>query len=417
VSGYLISGQDTLTSIYHGDCLDILPQLPYVVDAVVTDPPYGLEFMGKDWDHGVPGVVFWEAIMGVMKPGAHLLAFGGTRTHHRLTVAIEDAGFEIRDCLMWVYGSGFPKSLDVSKAIDKAAGADRKKVPVGSPVKRMIPGADQDHTGSWIKDNGRIFQPGVEISTTDAAKQWEGWGTALKPAWEPIILARKPLGKGMTVAANVLEYGTGGLNVNGCRIETYENLGGGAYADKGNRQDLPGGQRSDAAAGMMAPKKTTGKEYNQPQGRWPANLIHDGSDEVVELFPYTGKAGNIKDSVITEKSYFGKGTNDSYNTAMKIPGDMGGSAARFFYCAKASKKDRSESNNHPTVKPLQLMRYLCRLITPPSGLILDPFSGSGSTLIAARNEGFDSIGIDTEEDYCSIARDRLMQTGDEIVRL
>jgi len=381
-----------ITSIYNGDCRDVLPTLD-LVDAVVTDPPYGLSFMGKGWDRGIPGVEFWEAVMGAMKPGAHLLAFGGTRTFHRLTCAIEDAGFEIRDCLMWVYGSGFPKSLDVSKAIDKSTKTEREvvgsyKARGFSEVSPTEDGRNQWAAGEVIDKVGHRTVP-----ATDAAKEWEGWGTALKPAWEPIILARKPL-EG-TVANNVLEHGVGGLNIDGCRVGTdviQTHGSGDKYAN------LKTGQ-SDGVG-----------EYQNHQGRWPANLIHDGSDEVVELFPNTApsKATPRNNGEFKSQSKGAETAHVTYGHSDR------GSAARFFYCAKASKKDRGEGNNHATVKPTELMRYLCRLITPPSGVILDPFMGSGSTLVAAQSEGlsndsyaFNSIGIDIDESYCEIAVRRL----------
>jgi len=360
----------------------------------VTDPPYGLSFMGKRWDYDVPAVEVWQECLRVLKPGGHLLAFAGTRTQHRMAVRIEDAGFEIRDMIAWVYGSGFPKSHDISKAIDKAAGAERKKIPVGDPVKRMIPGADQDKTGSWIKDNGREYQPGVEIPATEAAKQWQGWGTALKPAFEPVTMARKPFAS--TVAANVLEHGTGGLNVDGCRVAT----DGERPAGSGNRLG------SGNAYQLKDYVSKNGGNQTPELGRWPANFIHDGSEEATGLL---------------------------------------GDAARFFYCAKASKADRdagldafnskasssmpgrrnpenaewdtgndvtsrfvtNRKNVHPTVKPTDLMRYLCRLVTPPNGTILDPFTGSGSTGKAAMLEGFQFIGIEREAEYCEIARARI----------
>jgi len=302
---------DYLDKIICGDCLDVMASMPESsVDSIVTDPPYGLSFMGKDWDHGVPGEAFWREALRVAKPGAHLLAFGGTRTHHRLMCAIEDAGWEIRDCLGWLYGSGFPKSLDVSKAIDKMAGAER----------------------------------------AHEAIQWQGWGTALKPAWEPIVLARKPLIG--TVAQNVLEHGTGALNIDGCRVGTEDKLSIGSNKHNGNAINF----------GMKDNKEA---QSQHPQGRFPANLIHDGSDEVEAVFPKN--------------------------------------ASRFFYCAKASKSERGEGNNHPTVKPLALMRYLCRLVTPPDGVVLDPFCGSGSTLVGALQEGFRYIGIEKDPDYVNIA--------------
>ena len=367
--------------VYHGDCREVMATLdPESVDAIVSDPPYGLSFMGKGWDHGVPGVEFWAEALRVAKPGAHLLAFGGTRTYHRLACAIEDAGWEIRDCVMWVYGSGFPKSHDVSKAIDKAAGAERETV--GPKV--YAGGHVQNHSG--IAHGGSYCgfdHSGTTMATapaTDAARQWSGWGTALKPAWEPIIVARKPLAG--TVAENVLTYGTGGINVDGCRVGAEQTV---TLRSGSMGKGIYGG---DARVGSFA----------NPPGRWPANLIHDGSEEVVGLT---------------------------------------GSAARFFYCAKASKADRDEGceglplrkegtwggeeddlsegkkkihpsrNHHPTVKPTALMRYLCRLVTPPGGLVLDPFTGSGSTGKAAILEGFRFIGIEREAEYVEIAKARI----------
>ena len=353
-------------AIHHGDCLDVLSTVE-PVDAVITDPPYGLSFMGKDWDHGVPGAA-WSLVLGAMKPGAHLLAFGSTRTHHRLMCAIEDAGFEIRDCVMWVYASGFPKSLDVSKAIDKAARVEREKILV--PTKA---GNHPEQAGDIAL--GATGMTDISKPVTDAAKQWDGWGTALKPAWEPIIVARKPL-EG-TVAKNVLKHGTGGLNIDDCRV-------------------------------------------GSDPGRWPANLIHDGSEEVLEPFPKskdgTAVGGKGKaSSIYGTKCDRSGGSDQGYGGA--------GSAARFFYCAKASGTDRGNetlaalplfdiseetfSNEHPTVKPIALMRYLCRLVTPPGGVILDPFAGSGSTLIAAKAEGFKAVGIELEKQYCEIAVRRL----------
>ena len=373
--------------LFHGDCRKVLPQLSDV-DAVVTDPPYGLSFMGKGWDHGVPGVEFWEGVLGAMKPGAHLLAFGGTRTFHRLACAIEDAGFEIRDCVMWVYGTGFPKSLDVGEAIDKAAGAER---PREKAQQRINPSNAISKSG-FGKDG---WSPQTKDAQTDAAKQWDGWGTALKPAWEPIILARKPLGG--TVAANVLEHGVGGLNVDGCRVGT----DGGTT--RGDGEGYKGTSFDCGNFGVVDLKK----------GRWPANVIHDGSEEAVELFPQTapgksgGKAGWQKGGYVGGK--YEPIARTGYD-------DHGGSAARFFYCAKTSKKDRGEDNDHPTVKPTDLMRYLCRLVTPPGGVVLDPFMGSGSTGKAAIQEGFRFIGIDAEEHYCDIARKRLTLAEEESLK-
>lgn len=371
------------------------------MDSVVTDPPYGLSFMGKVWDHGVPGELFWVEALRVSKPGAHLLAFGGTRTHHRLMCAIEDAGWEIRDTVMWVYGSGFPKSLNVSKSIDKAAGAYREKVAVGSPVKRMIPGADQNATGSWIKDNGREYQPGVEIPATEAARKWEGWGTALKPAWEPIIVARKPLSG--TVAVNVQEHGTGAMNIDGCRVPL-----------TGSNDPRLGGQ-GDWSSDKMANNVYEGgyageRVWSSQLGRFPANLIHDGSNEVMAGFPDQKSGANptMRGSSKFRNAY---GEFEGQEECDAARGAESGSAARFFYCAKASKSDRTMDgkveNKHPTVKPNSLMRYLCRLVTQPNGLVLDPFCGSGSTGVAAIQEGFRFVGIEKDEDSAATAAERI----------
>jgi DNA modification methylase len=322
-----------MIELLHGDCLERLRELPNgSVDACVTDPPYGLSFMGKAWDYDVPGAEVWREVLRVLKPGGHLLAFAGTRTQHRMAVQIEDAGFEIRDLIAWVYGSGFPKSRNLSG-------------------------------------------------------DWQGWGTALKPALEPITVARKPLGG--TVAANVLRHGTGALNVDGCRVE-------------GAPPSVPQPVFNSPTGRIYGMKTGEGRngQMSQASGRWPANLIHDGSEEPCALL---------------------------------------GDAARFFYCAKASKRDRDEGldefaerprraysgpvtsdprmdheqrrlpsrNHHPTVKPTDLMRYLCRLVTPPGGVVLDPFMGSGSTGKAAVLEGFRFIGIEREAEYLEIARGRI----------
>ena len=364
--------------------------------------------MGKDWDYGVPGVSYWTSIKDVMKPGAHLLAFGGTRTHHRLMVAIEDAGFEIRDTLMWVYGTGFPKSLDVSKAIDKIAGAKREVIgqyqtPEGGQILSTY--NNWQDTSIQTGMQGRRI-PTITVSATEEAKQWEGWGTALKPALEPIILARKSLLE-KTVAANVLKHGTGGLNIDACRVSYPD---GDDSFEKGiARAKLP---RADIRGGNFHTEDWSEKKHivesgMKQEGRFPANLIHDGSDEVVELFP-DRKDSRSQNHNTEFNPYAGNSFHKSETTRVgrhEFYNDDG-SAARFFYCAKASKSERGEGNNHPTVKPLALMRYLCRLITPPGGVILDPFLGSGTTLLAARNEGFKSIGIDIDPQYCDIAVSR-----------
>jgi site-specific DNA-methyltransferase (adenine-specific) len=350
------------------------------VDAVVTDPPYGLSFMGKRWDYDVPSVEVWAECLRVLKPGGHLLAFAGTRTQHRMAVRIEDAGFEIRDMIAWVYGSGFPKSLDVSKAIDKAAGAEREVVGIAG------------RSGSARACMAGDFAGGEYHATapaTSEAQQWQGWGTALKPAWEPVIVARKPLTG--TVAANVLKYGTGAINIDGCRVDGTPRT---THAD-GNRQGthpapMDWGNRTEHAAPGAS-------------GRWPANLIHDGSDEVVAGFPQT-TSGDLT-PYLNQSRNGHAGVNSEWKTVTRT-GDSG-SAARFFYCAKASKADRGEGNTHPTVKPTDLMRYLCRLVTPPGGTVLDPFAGSGSTGKAAILEGFQFIGIEREAEYLAIAEARI----------
>ena len=370
-------------TVHTGDCRDVLRDYPADhFDSIVSDPPYGLTFMGKGWDRGVPGVEFWQEALRVAKPGAHLLAFGGTRTFHRLTVAIEDAGWEVRDCVMWLYGSGFPKS----------------------------------HNGPW-------------------------GGTALKPAWEPVIVARKPLSG--TVADNVLRYGTGALNIDGCRV------GADQTVTKGRSDALhrPSNSMGAAWSGVV--------DSTPHEGRWPANVMHDGSAEVVAGFPVTAAAQasmrGERSGVVMDADWGGPNTLRGHN-------DAGGSAARFFYCAKASRTDRDEGcdhlpgfqghevvdrkegsaglnspragagrtisnvrefggaqhtedvklakNFHPTVKPTDLMRYLCRLVTPPAGLVLDPFCGSGSTGKAALLEGLRFVGVDLDPAHVAIAEAR-----------
>lgn len=385
--------------VHHGDCREVMATLDAAsVDAVVCDPPYGLSFMGKGWDHGVPGVEFWAEALRVAKPGAHLLAFGGTRTYHRLACAIEDAGWEIRDCVMWVYGSGFPKSHDVSKAIDKAAGAKREVVGVRPGHEDFVHRTDAHSGGGrregwnrpWQDDADKVALHHMATApATDAARQWSGWGTALKPAWEPIIVARKPLIG--TVAENVLTHGTGGINVDGCRVGT----------DGGTRRDGKADKPNDAGWENMRGHGIA----TLASGRWPANVIHDGNDEVVGLFPDTA-SGSRKAGRHVIAGRQGRYGLFAEGELPEIVGDSG-SAARFFYCAKASKADRSADNHHPTVKPTALMRYLCRLVTPPGGVVLDPFIGSGSTGKAAVMEGFDFIGIEREAEYVETARARI----------
>ena len=385
--------------LINNDCIAAMKEMPdNSVDSIVTDPPYELGFMGKSWDS--TGIAFnvevWQEAIRVLKPGGHLIAFSGSRTYHRMAVAIEDAGFEIRDQIMWVYGSGFPKSHNVSKGIDKAAGAEREVIgsrPLtgnGKTLKSGFHQPDGSGAGDTIKEN--VFE--FTAPATLAAQQWDGWGTALKPAHEPIVLARKPLVG--TVANNVLTYGTGGLNIDGSRVEFQ------SEADKASA--TPQGKVAVNNVGNMPDVENDGrKELARPdnsKGRWPANFIHDGSDEVNDLL---------------------------------------GEPARFFYCAKISKRDRNEGldgfdpkkqdesrkegnvggdnprnrgvhervNHHPTVKPTDLMRYFVKLVTPPSGTVLDPFMGSGSTGKACAYEGFDFIGIDQSAEYVEIARARI----------
>lgn len=414
------------------------------IDAVVTDPPYGFSFMGKKWDYDVPSVELWEECLRVLKPGGHLLAFAGTRTQHRMAVRIEDAGFEIRDMLAWVYGSGFPKSLDVSKAIDKMAGAEREKIGRG---KGRTGAAAQPNGGSVHSDDNYQWPGEFDITApaTAAAKEWAGWGTALKPSMETITMARKPLGEG-TVAANVLAWGTGGINVDGCRVEaTGERLGGGGE----NRATFAGKDgwgrpwmQDEKKAAIHSAKVKSNVEKASSAGRWPANFVHDGSDEVVGMFPQS-KSCNSPSKATPLSKY--RPTQGGYQPQGRIyPGDTG-SASRFFYCAKASRSEREAGcegleerekktlndyvlpsegrtapkcgsparNAHPTVKPIALMRWLCRLVTPPDGVILDPFMGSGTTGAAAMLEGFNFIGIEREPEYIEIAQRRIAHWKDE----
>ena len=360
------------------------------VDAIVTDPPYGLSFMGKKWDYDVPEQAIWEECLRVLKPGGHLLAFAGTRTQHRMAVRIEDAGFEIRDMIAWVYGSGFPKSHSIGKAIDREAGER------GAVGKRFVAAG-----GDLPSPERNYDDPPLVL---EAAKQWQGWGTALKPALEPITMARKPLIG--TVAENVLAHGTGALNIDGCRVACDDVLTA-PKSDPANRrgvvgtamQAAGGAERNNAAQAASIAK-------TMEMGRWPANLIHDGSDEVLAAFPDApGQQRSTGPEFERNAQVYGKFAGVSEHH----PRNDSGSAARFFYCAKASKSDRGESNGHPTVKPTELMRYLVRLVTQPGGTVLDPFCGSGSTGKAAVLEGFGFIGIEREAEYVAIAEARIVE--------
>lgn len=459
-----------------GDCLDVMRELNEAsVDAIVTDPPYGLGFMGKDWDS--PGGTgdfpmrrtdaantvntgvtrqggrqrscsdfvkrqardarsyqewcesWGREALRVLKPGGHALVFGGTRTYHRLTCGLEDAGFEIRDVLCWLYGSGFPKSLDVQKAIDAKLGVKgtygEPKTPAHAEMlARGSARRGDKHPGwdrPWMDDPEASANAQLDyLPASDEARGWKGWGTALKPAHEPIVVARKSLIG--TVAANVLKHGTGALNVNGCRID----LGDEYDPEKRQRQQRSDGAVRFASEGLIGTDIST---YN-PAGRWPANVVLDveAADSLDEKSGHlesgnAGKEGHNRNQPPRENGGIyggGKGLWKSPGPAGALYGDAGG-ASRFFYVAKADSGERNaglttpglfsqdapDKNVHPTVKPVDLMRWLCRLVTPPGGLILDPFMGSGTTGIAAGLEGFRFLGIEREEDYMRIAESRL----------
>ena len=395
---------NNMINLLHGDCLEQMKTLDdNSVDSIVTDPPYGISFMAKKWDYDVPSVEVWKEAMRVLKPGGHALIACGTRTQHRMVVNIEDAGFEIRDVVSWIYGSGFPKSLNVSKAIDKAAGAEREVVYRGDEPgregrksrKKMPQPMDWGNTAQE-PDDFTITAP-----ATEEAKQWDGWGTALKPACEFFTLARKPLSE-KTVAANVLKWGTGGINIDGCRVAPTDDVSG--WPKTGSKE----GENTS----MSGKNYARNAKPDNPTGRFPANLIHDGSQEVLELFPETKSGGGLRHNKNSSKNNaFGK-----FAPNVSSGGGDSGSAARFFYCPKASKKDRNEGNTHPTVKPTALMAYLCRLITPTGGVVLDPYMGSGSTGKAAVQEGFSFVGCELDKDYFDIATARVNNEEDLEVR-
>jgi len=415
--------------LYHCDCLKYMQTLgDNSIDTCITDPPYGLSkppnieevltrwingddyehrgggFMGKTWDSFVPGPAVWREVYRVLKPGGYALVFGGTRTYDLLCISLRLAGFRIVDQLAWVHSSGFPKSHDISKAIDKAAGAERSKVAATGGLHKN---ANLNDDG-WSKIGTDDAVMDSDEAVTDAARQWRGWGTALKPAHEPIAVVMKPTDG--TYVNNALEHGVAGFNVDGSRIPTtgrpkisgdYKSTDNNAYQ---GRMDgtLQGGPKNEGTT---------------DEGRWPANLIHDGSDEVLAVFPdgakpKPGRTGKVGGS--------GFGYFDDAKTASidgTWPADPGGSAARFFYCAKASKAERTEggevTNSHPTVKPLALMRYLCRLTkTPHGGIVLDPFMGTGTTVKAALLEGRSAVGreSDTESDTFEVAKARVNRT-------
>lgn len=532
--------EDDHVTLYHGDCLDVIAAMPDAsVDSIVTDPPYGLGFMGKAWDDLPPGLPWAVECLRVLKPGGHLLAFGGTRTWHRLAVAVEDAGFEMRDSIAWLYGSGFPKSMDVGKAIDKAAGAEREVVGPDPNWRTRV------HSESTY-DGGQSRPEYITAPATPDAQRWDGWGTALKPAFEPIVVARKPLSG--TVAQNVLTHGTGALNVDATRIGTTDSLGGGANkgmtAETRHEGFARPWMRDDEAREAAAARSRENTARAESMGRWPANVVLDGPmaaalDEQsgtsesrigkprgaasgdgwgmtatgveyadsggASRFFYTTKATSaerpfywrlpcncetIKPCAETSRqrdigdSRSGEGkswnmstsgnattvpslvgttsttetatssttrpptssSSPSSNTSASIPAAncetaSGGNPAQFVesssqstlstgisapkdgrftggaapatspalsgtsVCANCGASARRES--HATVKPLDLMRWLVRLVTPPGGVVLDPFAGSGTTLEAAIVEGFRCIGIEREADYLPLIEQRI----------
>jgi site-specific DNA-methyltransferase (adenine-specific) len=439
--------------VFAGDCREALKHLPdNSVDSVVTDPPYELGFMGKSWDSS--GIAYdpavWAECLRVLKPGGHILAFGGSRTWHRLAVAVEDAGFELRDSIAWIYGSGFPKSLDVSKAIDKAAGVERdvvteKRIDLFGEEDSQVSVTDrrEDGTTYGLGHSGKLT---VKNAITSEAKAWEGWGTALKPAFEPVVVGRKPFGKGVTVAENILAWGVGGLNIDRSRIQ---GLAGESFARPVNHTNQhegwqrPWHDNPDSLERERA-KRDESEAKAQSLGRWPANVIFD---EVTAglLDEQTGvlKSGAFDQSknTVENRIYGAMPKNRS-----KLFEASEGGASRFFYVAKASKRDRNEGleeleavrhadrvvddgpggenprnrtnqakqNFHPTVKPTALMRYLIKLVTPEGGVVLDPFTGSGSTGKAALLDGFQFVGVELTEEYLPIIEGRLRWASEQV---
>lgn len=410
------------TKLMLGDNIESLKKLPdNSIDSIVTDPPYGLSFMNKRWDYDVPSVEFWREVYRVLKPGGHILSFGGTRTYHRMVVNIEDAGFEIRDQVMWLYGSGFPKSHNIGKAVDKLEGNEREVVG-----ERLV----LDMTGGNYKNT--FDKTDKQFDITKGQSKYEGWGTALKPANEPICVARKPLSE-KSVAENVLKWGTGGINIDGCRISHNDKISVGFM--KTNREK----GLNSVSYGGAADKRT--EDWDSTEGRFPANIILDEvAAELLDEQSGVSKSGKYKGEGSKSGGIWAKSTGLPAGVEY---GDKGG-ASRFFYVAKVSKKERNlgldgfeeketssigstyagnqttskiggnpdkptepKKNTHPTLKPINLMTYLCRLVTPENGIVLDPFMGSGSTGIAARLEGFRFLGMEMDKDYFKIAEARI----------
>jgi len=420
--------------IYHGNNIDILRTFPdNSIDSIVTDPPYGLGkepdalevlqswittgyheikgkgFMGKEWDSFVPQPVFWKECLRVLKHGGHLLSFAGTRTYDWVVMGLRIAGFEIRDQIAWVYGSGFPKSHDISKAIDKSMGAERtKKIEKVRNPKTTgnghdgTKGATRPFIEKALKENGGLYEIDDNNPVSDEAKQWQGWGTALKPALEPIVMARKPLDG--TVAQNVLKHGVGGINIDGCRVEAEPELA--KNWERNQSQSAKEGGKS-----MNGGLDTIDLRSYTPTGRFPANFIHDGSDEVLKLFPSDGEDSSARFFYTAKASQnernFGLSQFESKFTASAefrpnhmekaLEGESGNPFGRW----------QPKKNIHPTVKPIDLMRYLVRLVTPKGGICLDPFMGSGTTAIACKSEKINYVGCELEEDYIKIAEARI----------
>ncbi len=450
--------------LHQGNCLHVMKDFESdSIDSIVTDPPYGLKFMGKKWDYDVPSVEIWKENLRILKPGGTALIFAGSRTQHRMAINVEDAGFILKDVIMWIFGSGFPKSTDISKQIDKNNGqtdtafkftkwmrttgvkaseidkatqtnmgghyltnASQPAVPTKELFEKIKPlinidipdfitelidriEAEREVIGTYkaavqsnncgtsfnsseADENGRTVAA-ITTPATPEAQLWEGFGTALKPAYEPIIVAMKP--NDGTYANNALKHGVAGLNIDGCLVETEEILTGG---------------KGELWSHIRDKKQISLVPSINKKGRWPANIIHDGSDEVLNLFPET-KSGKQREA--------GKGNGESIfaganRTGFTI-GDSG-SAARFFYCAKASKKERGEGNNHPTVKPLALMKYLCKLVYPPNAeaIIMDMYMGSGTTGKACVELGYNFIGIEDVLESFQIAERRINQANTQM---